>query len=629
MTPEDFVQQWERTELKESASYTSHFEAVCRLLEHPLPYEKDPLGEFFTYQYGVKTADGQGYADVFYKGHFAVEYKGKGKYKDLQDAYRQLQRYRENLFNPPLLVVTDIATWEIHTNFPNTEKKIYSFTNTDIANRPEVTRWLRYLFEAPDMLHPARNTEQVTLEAAQSFQFIVDNMRDYQQEQARIARFLTRIVFCLFAEDIGLLPAGLSGTNGIFSEIVERTRFNPDLFKLWVATLFEAMATGSDTTTLSLTKIPYFNGSLFADASVEYLTNDALNALDKAAKLSWEYVEPSIFGTLFERSLDLTKRRQLGAHYTGRDDILLIVEPVLMTPLRRQWADILAQAQPLRTKLDAVKTGQDRTRLTNQLLKLRETMLTRLRSVRVLDPACGSGNFLYVALQALLNMEKEVITHPVWAKLQLVYPEVHPRQMYGMELNPIAHALASIVVWIGYIQWKEHNGYHDMREPVLEDLSENIRCMDAILDLTPNPSLGQANLTPNPSPLHGEGLNNRVVSTPPLRFLERGQGGEDKSERGQGGGDKIQNSALSPQHSALHKDRTLTNLYNALNVFRGKEKASVKPAAGDFAPRLDALHQALDEAVCRAYGWDVSILQDEEAILRGLLALNLARSQKL
>ena len=114
---------------------------------------------------------------------------------------------------------------------------------------------------------------------------------------------------------------------------------------------------------------------------------------------------------------------------------------------------------------------------------LLNTMLERLRAVTVLDPACGSGNFLYMSLRTLLDLEKEVITHPVWADVGLTtpIPDVHPAQMYGIEINPIAHDLATIVVWIGWIQWKINNGYPNYPEPVLKDLGDNIRQMDAIL----------------------------------------------------------------------------------------------------------------------------------------------------
>ncbi|NLE53147.1 MAG: class I SAM-dependent DNA methyltransferase, partial [Chloroflexi bacterium] len=441
-SPQQFVDKWARTELKERASYQEHFMDLCRLVGHPTPAEKDPTGEFFTFEAGVKKTGGeQGYADVWYRGHFAIEYKGKGKHPTLDAAYAQLQQYRENLENPPLLIVCDIEHWEIHTNFTGTAPNVEKFTNADIATSTRVRRMLHWLFDDPNQFHPGRTVEQVTTEAAEVFRIIADNMRAWEAAPQRIAHFLTKLVFCLFAEDIGLLPTTTSG-RGVFSEILAETRERPNDFKPYAEGLFAAMQEGGS---VLLRKIPWFNGGLFEDVAVEDLSAEALSALDRASRLDWSAIEPSIFGTLFERSLDPSKRAQLGAHYTSSDDIKLIVEPVLMAPLRREWAAIQAEAAPLRERYDAAlqtSTRAAQARLASQLNALREKMLSRLRSVTVLDPACGSGNFLYVALQRLKDLEKEVITSPLFANLTLAYPEVHPRQLYGIEKNEIAHDLA-------------------------------------------------------------------------------------------------------------------------------------------------------------------------------------------
>ncbi|MCY3799157.1 MAG: class I SAM-dependent DNA methyltransferase, partial [Chloroflexi bacterium] len=156
--------------------------------------------------------------------------------------------------------------------------------------------------------------------------------------------------------------------------------------------------------------------------------------------------------------------------------------PVLMQPLRYQWDTAQLEAAPIRERYDNARTGRAKTNARVQLLAKRAAMLKGIRETTVLDPACGSGNFLYIALQALMDLEKEVIQHPLWAGLQMAAREVHPRQMYGIEINPIAQALASIVVWIGYIQWRINNGYgQEFGEPILEELEDNIVRKDAIL----------------------------------------------------------------------------------------------------------------------------------------------------
>ena len=382
------------------------------------------------------------------------------------------------------MVVTDINHWEIHTNFPNTQKRVYTFSHNEIASDAEKLGWLRDMFHAPERLHPRRNTEQITKEAAQVFRLIADNMRDWNAEPRRIAFFLTKLVFCLFAEDVGLLPTIAGEPQGIFSYIIEQSRGKPSVFKQYVQNLFVAMNEGGN---ILMRDIPYFNGTLFNVVTVEELSAEALDALAKAAELNWEAIEPSIFGTLFERSLDPNKRSQLGAHYTSRDDILLIVAPVLMQPLRYAWDTVQLEAEPIRKRFDEAQTGRAKANARNQLLAKRDQILQRIRATTVLDPACGSGNFLYVSLQMLMDLEKEVIQHPLWTGLQMATREVHPRQMYGIEIDTIAHALASIVVWIGYIQWRIHNGYgQEFGEPILEKLQGNIVCKDAILPPRPH-----------------------------------------------------------------------------------------------------------------------------------------------
>lgn len=478
MTPQEFVDKWANSELGERQIYQRHFLDLCKLVGHD---DKDIIFEHSL----KKDSGGRGFADVYYEDHFAVEYKAPGKYKDLNGAYQQLLQYRENLNNPPLLVVTDIDHWEIHTNFPNTEKRVHQFKHSEIASDSNALKTLRAMFDAPERLHPRRHAEQVTREAAEVFRLIADNMRQWEDEDEdtteRIAHFLTKLVFCLFAEDVGLLPMAAETQEGIVTRTIQQTRRKPELFVKYMRDLFQAMADGGD---FLMHDIPWFNGALFDDITVEELQTEALIELEKAAKLNWEAIEPSIFGTLFERSLDPRKRSQLGAHYTSRDDILLIVEPVLMRPLRYEWDTTQLKAKPLRERYEKAKTKRARANALNQLLALREDMLERIRSITVLDPACGSGNFLYVSLQLLMDLEKEVISHPLWSGLPRLLPLVHPRQMHGIEINPIAHALASIVVWIGYIQWRFNHGYvHTIGEPILEELRGNIVRKDAIMAL--------------------------------------------------------------------------------------------------------------------------------------------------
>jgi hypothetical protein len=329
LSPQAFVAKWRSTTLKERSAAQEHFIDLCRLLGHPTPAEADPTGTQFTFEAGAdKQRGGTGSADVGKRGFFAIEYKGK--HADLDKAYQQLLQYRESLENPPLLIVSDTDSIAIHTNFTNTVKQVHRLTLDDLLTPGGLQR-LRDVFYQPEAFQVARTTEQVTLDAAREFAKLAALLRKYGEEPPRIAHFLIRLLFCLFAEDVGLLPTKL------FSRLLERTGQRSSVFAAQLQQLFIAMATGG---WFGADEIAYFNGRLFNDNTVLELDSDGLNILARVAQLDWSSIEPSIFGTLFERSLDPGKRAQLGAHYTSRDDILLIVEPVLMAPLRRRWAEV-------------------------------------------------------------------------------------------------------------------------------------------------------------------------------------------------------------------------------------------------------------------------------------------------
>jgi len=491
MLPQEFYKNWQDVDLRERQTYQRHFLDVCQLVGIEMPTQgKTPDGKEFVFEKDTrKESGGLGYADVWYENRFAVEYKSPGK--DLNAAYAQLKQYWEKLRYPPILIVTDIHDWYIYTHFRNADNQMFHYKHSDILDpKNDFLNRLKRAFTNPDSLNPNRSTEDVTKEVAENFIRVLDyankgdGLSSKETEGVQIANFMTRLMFALFAEDINLLPSGLDNQHGIFTNIIAEARQDNSRFVRYVTDLFKAMETGGE---VLMRDIPYFNGALFKDISVEPLSGQAIDQLYAACVMNWRNVEPSIFGTLFERSLDTNKRAQLGAHYTSPDDIMLIVEPVLMQPLKRQWETIQQHAAELRPKYDAAVSAHNRRdQLTHQeaLKTLRDDMLTAVRGTTVLDPACGSGNFLYVALKTMLDFEKEILNHSAWIDLYPDdVPQVHPRQLHGLELNPIAHALASIVVWIGYIQWMENNGYGYHQEPILENLEQNIVCMDAILQL--------------------------------------------------------------------------------------------------------------------------------------------------
>ncbi|MDA8217231.1 MAG: N-6 DNA methylase [Dehalococcoidales bacterium] len=474
-TLSDFVARWRASTLAERAGSQSHFIELCQVLGQPVP-SSDPTGDYYTFEKGLtKVGGSDGWADVWKRGHFAWEYKGK--HKDLVEAYRQLLQYKDDLENPPLLVVCDMDRFEVHTNFTNTAKRVYAFTLLDLLNTTPLA-WtsltaldvLRAVFAEPERLRPERTTAQVTEEAATEFAKLSASLRQAGADPEGAARFLMRLLFCLFAEDVGLLP------DYVFSRLVEHTKTRPEEFKKRLGLLFEAMAEGGS---FGYDDILHFDGGLFADAAVLDLRKEDLAVLSRASSLDWASVEPAIFGTLFERSLDPGKRGQLGAHYTSKEDILLVVHPVLMAPLRREWAKVRQEVQDTLAKRDAAK-GKARARHQEAAQKTLLAFASRIAEVRVLDPACGSGNFLYVALRQLMDLEKEIITFAANNGLQTFFPQVEPKQLYGIEVNPYAHELAQVVVWIGYIQCLRDNGYDYEHDPILKPL-HNIEHRDAIL----------------------------------------------------------------------------------------------------------------------------------------------------
>ena len=470
MTPRAFVDKWAAASAKESAAAQEHFLDLCRLVGHPTPMEADPEGRTFCFEAGAtKQSGGQGWADVWKRGFFAWEYKGQ--HADLDKAYDQLLQYREALENPPLLVVSDMATIRIHTNFTNTVKQVYELTLEDVLD-PAKRRILHDLFFNPEGLRARQTPAQVTERAAAEFGRLAEQLYAYGgADSTQVAHFLIRLLFCLFAEDAGLLPESL------FSKLIEATRGQSKAFQAQLQQLFAAMRDGG---WFGYDRILHFNGRLFDDARALELDGSGMHTLARISGLDWSSIEPSIFGTLFERSLDPGKRSQLGAHYTSRDDILLIVEPVLMAPLRRRWAEVQAQAREVAAARDAATTAGVATRRGNELASLLQAFAREIAAVQVLDPACGSGNFLYVSLRLLLDLEKEVITLAGQLGCPTFFPSVSPEQLHGIEVNPYAHELAQVTIWIGYIQWMQDNGFGFPSEPILKPL-DAIRHMDAIL----------------------------------------------------------------------------------------------------------------------------------------------------
>ncbi len=475
----DFQRKWiDASRQKERSAYVTHFNDLCELLGVDKPLDQDPTGETYGFERGSKVAGGgDGWADVWYRAHFAWEYKGIGK--DLDAAYVQLLRYKDDLGNPPLLVVSDLNIIRIHTNFTNTVKQTIEVNLASLPDEGNLAM-LKRLWTDPESFRPRDTPDSVTIAAAGRFSAIAAGLHRRGEDPEKSAHFLVQVVFCLFAEDIDLLP------DNLFSQMVEADRHDPRTFRDDARELLEAMNSGGR---INYKRIPWVNGGLFASVDVPELTIPEIALIHDSVKLDWSQIEPAIFGTLFERSLDPTKRSQLGAHYTGKSDIQRVVEPVVIAPLKRRWAELRArhdttsdasannttrhaeQAPEARSRSIPVrstsKASRGDTKRRNAMLRDIDDFLAELRSVTILDPACGSGNFLYVALSDLLTLENEVMTwRATTATLPLGFPEITPAQVKGIEINAYAQQLAQAAIWIGYLQWLNANGF-GWSEPVL------------------------------------------------------------------------------------------------------------------------------------------------------------------
>ncbi len=455
MTPLQFAEKWRESELRERQGSQMHFLELCDLLGEPRP--SDP--EAYCFERGAeKAGGGDGWADVWRKGCFAWEYKGK--HKDLGAALRQVQTYTLDLQKPPYLVVSDMERIVVHTNWNNTASERREFTLDDLLDAGK-RDLLKQIFNGSDKLKPKISPQELTAKAAQRFGDIGRRLQERKHDPRTVAHFLNRLIFCMFAEDTGLLP------DKLFTRMMKAVEKTPADASAQLSDLFGKMHTGG---LFGEHRIDWFNGGLFDGEDVLPLEAIDLKEVARTAgEHDWSEIDPAIFGTLFEQALKATRERPaLGAHYTDREKILKIVEPVITRPLMAEWeaahaeiAEIMedvraadaeekairAEAktefeadpkqardnEPARRKRTTALRGKRSKAIAAAKDKL-DAFLDRLSKFRVLDPACGSGNFLYVALHALHDIERRA--HGDVLRLGLEPPplRVSVRQLRGIEI---------------------------------------------------------------------------------------------------------------------------------------------------------------------------------------------------
>ncbi len=487
---DEFVAKWRKVSASETQAAQSHFIDLCAMLGVENPIDADPEGVSYAFEKGVKRSDGSiGQADVRKQGCFGWEYKGKNK--NLTAAYEQLLGYREGLGNPPLLVVCDMNRFEIHTNFTNTDPRVIRFELKDLSKNPShYTKILRDVFRDPDALHPNNDPRYITETAAAKFGEVAEALRAEDHDSAVVARFLNRIVFCMFAESIGLFRNRRGNRQEPISDIFDNLAYSAEDSDEVFRQLFQAMSSESKRT-FGAYYIRWFNGGLFDESTASQetlpLTEDLAQILLETSELNWSRIDPAIFGTLFERGLDPESRTPLGAYYTDPDNIMRVLDPVVLHPLRTEFATLRANLTS-----DSAVGEPPADYAVNGHLDLEDepppgspkalirAFHERLSQVHVLDPACGSGNFLYIALRALKDLEQEFIDWAVTVDPSPRQRRIGPHNLLGIDKNEFAVDLTRMSLWIGHLQWNHEHGLDPTREPILGRIDQ-IECRDAIL----------------------------------------------------------------------------------------------------------------------------------------------------
>ncbi|POD74825.1 DNA methyltransferase [Pseudomonas syringae group genomosp. 3] len=425
--------------------------------------------------------------DLYKRGCFILEGKDTGKqtHSDGWDAaitkaLKQAENYARSLpaeeGRPPFIIVADVGkSLALYSEFSLSGGNYVAYPDPRSHKIPleklrdaETRELLKRVWLDPKNLDPTRYAGKITRVIADQLAKLAKSLEDSGHPAEQVASFLMRCLFTMFSEDVGLLPA-----RG-FTELLERLKAKPESFCKQLRSLWQTMNAGGFAPALD-TDVLKFNGGLFADAQVIELNMDQLNLLTGAAKADWRYVEPAIFGTLLERALNPRERHKLGAHYTPRAYVERLVLPTIIEPLRAEWAEVQAAALTYKQQRKTKEAVSEIRKFHHQLCQ-----------TRVLDPACGSGNFLYVTLEHMKRLEGEVLevlgSIVKSGSFELEGLTVDPHQFLGMEVNPRAAKIAEMVLWIGYLQWHFRTyGKVNPPEPVLRDF-HNIEYRDALIN---------------------------------------------------------------------------------------------------------------------------------------------------
>lgn len=490
---DSFIRRWEKASGSERANYQLFLTELCKLLDlpQPDPARDDTRDNAYVFERRVlfhhgDGSESSGFIDLYRRGNFVLEAKkvrkekGKGFDDAMLRARGQAEQYARALpaseGRPPFVVVADVGSViELYAEFtrsgatytPYPDPQSHRIRLADLRTET-VRERLREVWLEPMALDPSRRAAKATREIAGQLADIAYALERAGHTPEVVAGFLTRCLFSMFAEDVGLLP------KRVFVDLLEKYRGDAGTLGRMLSALWREMDTGGFSAAIA-TDVLRFNGKIFKDHTVLPLDRDQIDLLLKAARSNWREVEPTIFGTLFERALNPEERHKLGAHYTPRAYVERLVLPTIVEPLREDWKNAQGAALLLagEGKLDDAR-------------KLLHDFHHKLCEVRVLDPACGSGNFLYVTLEHLKRLEGEVLNQldalgDTQIRIEAQGATVDPHQLLGIEVNPRAAAITELVLWIGYLQWHfRTRGQVMPPQPVLKDF-RNIECRDALI----------------------------------------------------------------------------------------------------------------------------------------------------
>jgi SAM-dependent methyltransferase len=510
----EFIARWQGNEGgAERANYGLFLTELTDLLgvAHPDPAGATTEHNDYVFERAVKFRDGgTGRVDLYKRGCFILEAKqsrqmgrpkavpgqdhlftaddvetgrgrrGTGRAWDvlMMNARQQAEDYARRLPAshdwPPFILVCDVGhVIEVYADFTGKGRNYTQFPDRqgfriylEDLRREEIRERLRLIWTEPHALDPTKKAARTTREIAARLAAVSRHLETRGCDPETVAHFLMRCLFTMFAEDVKLLP------EDSFKSVLERCRDKPENFPRMVGQLWEAMNRGDFAFAIE-TKVKRFNGEFFRDTTALPLDREEIGELYAAASANWKEVEPAIFGTLLEQALDPAERKRLGAHYTPRAYVERLVLPTIVEPLREDWRNVQTAAEELKA------AGKDR-----QAIETVRGFHRKLCATRVLDPACGTGNFLYVSMELMKRLEGEVLEALAdlggQEALRLEKETIDPHQFLGLELNPRAVAIAELVLWIGFLQWHFRTRGEAPGEPILKAF-RNIRHMDAVL----------------------------------------------------------------------------------------------------------------------------------------------------